>query len=195
MSTVLHYKSNLRDVFFNLFEVHDVANTTLAHEVFSHLDEATCRQMLTELYKLCETELAASYAADDREGVRFDGQGNVTLPEGLSRNIRTFRDGGWPLLGLPEHMGGIGAPPSVAWGSGKCPACVAARLAAAAGCRPWGRSWGWVRGHPKGHLPGAVWPAGPATDEPSPGHLPAGTRLCARQTRVEKNSGSGSGVR
>ena len=115
MSTVHHYKPNLRDVFFNLFEVHDVANTTLQHASFSHLDEATCRQMLTEVYKLCEEEIAASYAADDREGLHFDGEGNVTLPEGLRRNIIKFREGGWPLLGLPEHMGGIGAPPSVSW--------------------------------------------------------------------------------
>jgi alkylation response protein AidB-like acyl-CoA dehydrogenase len=115
MSTVYHYKPNLRDVFFNLFEVHDVAEKTLKHPSFSHLDEVTCRQMLTELYKLCETELAASYAADDREGLQFDGEGNVTLPTGLRKNIQTFRDGGWPLMGLPEHMGGVGAPPSVAW--------------------------------------------------------------------------------
>ena len=112
MSTVYHYKPNLRDVFFNLFEVHDVAATTLSHPTYSHLDEATCRQMLTELYKLCETELAASYAADDREGLKFDGAGNVPLPAGLRKNIETFREGGWPLMGLPEHMGGVGAPPT-----------------------------------------------------------------------------------
>jgi hypothetical protein len=71
--------------------------------------------MLTELYKLCETELAASYASSDREGLHFDGEGNVTIPADLSGHLHTLWDGGWSLLGLPEHMGGVGAPPSVTW--------------------------------------------------------------------------------
>ena len=118
MSTVNHYKPNLRDVFFNLFEVHDVTHTTLAHESYSHLDEATVRQMLTEFYKLCETELAPSYASSDREGLHFDSEsGDVTLPADLTASIRAVWDGGWSLLGLPEHMGGVGAPPSINWAS------------------------------------------------------------------------------
>ena len=115
MSTVHHYKANLRDVLFGLFEVHDVANTTLADPRYAHLDEATCRFMLSEIYKLCETELATSYASGDREGVGFDGEGSVTLPADLIRHLGMVFESGWNLLGVSEDLGGAGAPPSVSW--------------------------------------------------------------------------------
>ena len=115
MTTVYHYKSNARDVSFNLFEVLDIASNTLKSELFNHLDTATCDQLLAELRKLCETEIAESFADADRRGVHFDGEGNVTLPESLKRSMDAFWAGGWHLLNLPIEMGGGGAPPTLAW--------------------------------------------------------------------------------
>jgi alkylation response protein AidB-like acyl-CoA dehydrogenase len=39
--------------------------------------------------------------------------GEVSLPYGLRKSLDAFYDGGWHSLGLPEHLGGVGAPPSL----------------------------------------------------------------------------------
>ena len=109
----LHYKSNLRDVFFNLFEVLDVQRTTLGHGPFAHLDEETVREALKQSEKLVTSELQQSFVESDRVPLGFDGKGNVTLPPGLAKAYHAFYDAGAHLLSLPEHMGGMGMPPSV----------------------------------------------------------------------------------
>lgn len=115
MTTVNHYKANLRDIFFNLFEVLDIGSTTLGHGPFASMDETTAREALTGLRDMVEESWAPSFAAADREGATFDGKGNVKLPASLHKALAAFYDGGWNNLELPEHLGGFGAPPSVAW--------------------------------------------------------------------------------
>lgn len=115
MTTVHHYKSNLRDIFFNLFEVLDIGATTLGRGPFANMDEATAREALTGLRDMVEESWAPSFASADREGATFDGKGNVKLPPSLHKALAAFYEGGWNNLELPEHLGGFGAPPSVAW--------------------------------------------------------------------------------
>lgn len=115
MSTSHHYKSNLRDTFFNLFEFLDVGKTSLGQGPFSPMDEDTARASLKNLDQLAVHEIAPSFAAADREVPQIDGQGNVTLPEVLKRAIAGWYDGDWHRMSLPEHMGGFGAPPTVFW--------------------------------------------------------------------------------
>ena len=45
MTTVQHYKSNLRDVFFNLFEVLEIQKTVLGKAPFESMDEDTAREI------------------------------------------------------------------------------------------------------------------------------------------------------
>ncbi len=115
MSTANHYRSNLRDIAFNLFEVLDLGRTALGRGPFAAMDEATAREALTGLEEMAQQVWAPDFVAGDREGARFDGAGNVTLPAGTTRAIRAYYDGGWNKLELPEHLGGYGAPPTVAW--------------------------------------------------------------------------------
>ncbi|MBX5483371.1 MAG: acyl-CoA dehydrogenase [Myxococcaceae bacterium] len=115
MSTALHYKSDLRDLFFNLFEFYDIGRTSLGKAPFGAMDETTAKEALTAFEKLCSTELAASFVEADHTPLQLDGDGNVTLPEALKTSMRTFYESGWHLLDLPEHLGGMGAPPSVRW--------------------------------------------------------------------------------
>lgn len=110
-----HYKSNLRDVNFNLFEFLKVGETVLGKGVFSNLDEATARDTLEQVERIATNELAASFAEGDRVPLKFDGEGNVVLPEGITKSLKAWYEGGWNLLELPEHLGGMGAPPSLAW--------------------------------------------------------------------------------
>jgi hypothetical protein len=117
MTQAPHFKSNLRDIFFNLFEVLDIGATTLGKGRYAHLDEATAREALKGLEKLCAAELQNSFIESDRVPLELDAEGNVTIPEGLKAHYQLFYDTGSHLLTLPEEMGGVGACPSLGWGA------------------------------------------------------------------------------
>ncbi len=116
MASNFHYKSNLRDTFFNLFEVLDIGRNVLGQGPFAHLDEETVRDSIVQLEKLASNELAASFVEGDRVPLKFDEKtGKVTLPEGVKKSLKAWFDGGWHMLECPEHLGGVGAPPTVCW--------------------------------------------------------------------------------
>ncbi|MCP2333141.1 Acyl-CoA dehydrogenase N terminal [Actinoalloteichus cyanogriseus DSM 43889] len=110
-----HYKSNVRDLEFNLFEVFGVQRL-LGTGPFTEADEETSRGVLEELNNLAVGPLADSFAVGDREGTTFDpATHSVTLPEEFKRSFRALWDGEWYRLSLPNEMGGYGIPPSVQW--------------------------------------------------------------------------------
>ncbi len=115
MSMVHHYKSNLRDIKFNLFEFHQIQNTSLNQEHFETMDQETIESSLDAFEELATQELATSFASADRAGLKLDNKGNVTLPDGLKKTMETYYAGQWQLYGLPEDIGGMGAPPSANW--------------------------------------------------------------------------------
>ena len=98
-----HYKSNLRDIEFNLFEVlrrQDV----LGLPPYPELDEETARSILAELNRLATGSLADSFAEADRNPPVFDpATGSVTIPEGFKRSYRAFMDGQWCRQGRAER--------------------------------------------------------------------------------------------
>jgi len=110
-----HYQSNLRDIEFNLFEYLKIQDTTLGRGEFKSMDEDTAREALRGLQSICENELAESFVSADREGLGFDGKGNVTLPEGLTKSRAALYDNDWDRLQVPERLGGFGGPPTVCW--------------------------------------------------------------------------------
>jgi Acyl-CoA dehydrogenase N terminal len=62
---VSHYKSNVRDLEFNLFEVFNLEKV-MASGAFGDLDGYTVREMSTEASKLAEGPVAESFADSDR---------------------------------------------------------------------------------------------------------------------------------
>jgi alkylation response protein AidB-like acyl-CoA dehydrogenase len=110
-----HYKSNLRDIEFNLFEVlrrQDV----LGEPPFGELDVETARGILGEVNRLATGPLAESFADADRHPPVFDpATGTVTMPESFRKSFRAFMDGQWWRLDMPPALGGIGAPRSLCW--------------------------------------------------------------------------------
>jgi len=110
-----HYKSNLRDIEFNLFEVlrrQDV----LGKAPYPELDEETTRSILGEMNRLATGPLADSFAEADRNPPVFDpATGTVTIPEGFKRSYRAYMDGEWWRLDVPPGLGGTGAPRSLHW--------------------------------------------------------------------------------
>jgi alkylation response protein AidB-like acyl-CoA dehydrogenase len=110
-----HYRSNLRDTYFNLFEVLDIGRTSLGHAPFVPMDEASAREALATFEKLCSTEIAASFCEGDRSPPTIDAEGNVTLPEGIKRSLEKYFEGDWHMLEIPEERGGFSAPPTIVW--------------------------------------------------------------------------------
>ncbi|WP_252920647.1 acyl-CoA dehydrogenase [Mycolicibacterium smegmatis] len=110
-----HYKSNVRDQVFNLFEVFGV-DKVLGADKFSDLDADTAREMLTEIARLAAGPIAESFVEGDRNPPVFDPETHtVTLPEGFKKSMRALFDGGWDKVGLAEHLGGIPMPRALQW--------------------------------------------------------------------------------
>ncbi|MQA78501.1 MAG: acyl-CoA dehydrogenase [Streptosporangiales bacterium] len=110
-----HYRSNLRDLQFNLFEVFR-RQDLLGHEPFGELDEETARDILGEVDRLATGELAESLLDSDRNPPVWDrDSGTVTLPEGFKRSYQAWMDAEWWRMDIPERIGGTMAPRSLKW--------------------------------------------------------------------------------
>jgi alkylation response protein AidB-like acyl-CoA dehydrogenase len=110
-----HYKSNVRDLEFNLFEVLALEKA-LATGEFGDLDGDSVRQMLEEASRLAQGPLAESFAETDRHPPTFDPSTHqVTLPEPFKKSFRAWHDGDWFRVGVDEAIGGVPAPAMVEW--------------------------------------------------------------------------------
>jgi alkylation response protein AidB-like acyl-CoA dehydrogenase len=110
-----HYKSNLRDIEFNLYEVFG-ADKILGHGPYTNLDKDSSRDILKEVERLCTNDLAASFVDGDRNPPVFDKDtGSVSLPASFLKSYEAYHAGGWDRFPLREDLGGIGAPPSLVW--------------------------------------------------------------------------------
>lgn len=108
-----HYKSNLRDIAFNLFEAYQ-AQQHMGKGPFGQMDEASARTILQEVEKLCVEEIAPSFEEGDRIPLTLK-DGDVKIPAALSKSIKAFFEGEWHKLELGEERGGYGATPSLRW--------------------------------------------------------------------------------
>jgi alkylation response protein AidB-like acyl-CoA dehydrogenase len=110
-----HYKSNVRDLEFNLFEVLGVQER-LGKGVLAESDEETARGVLAELNKLASGPLAESFADADRNPPVYDPKTfSVKIPESFKKSYQQLLDGEWWRLGLTDDLGGFGLPPTVQW--------------------------------------------------------------------------------
>jgi alkylation response protein AidB-like acyl-CoA dehydrogenase len=110
-----HYKSNLRDIEFNLFEVLG-RQEILGTGPFAEVDTGTARDMLAEVKRLAEGPMAESFTDSDRNPPVFDpATGNVTMPESFRKSFRTLMDAEWWRLSVPPELGGTVAPRSLSW--------------------------------------------------------------------------------
>jgi alkylation response protein AidB-like acyl-CoA dehydrogenase len=110
-----HYKSNVRDLEFNLFELLDLEKA-LATGEFGDLDGESVRQMLDEAARQAEGPLAEPFADADRNPPTFDPETHtVTLPESFKTSVRAWQHGEWFRIGLNENIGGVPAPSIVEW--------------------------------------------------------------------------------
>ena len=114
-----HYRANVRDIEFNLFEVFRVQDR-FGSGPFADADEETARALLGEVAAMAEGPLADSYESGDRNPVRFDPQTHTAhLDEGIKKSFHTLWDGEWWRLSADNEIGGMGVPPTVQWAAGE----------------------------------------------------------------------------
>ncbi|MEV7808921.1 acyl-CoA dehydrogenase [Microbispora sp. NPDC088329] len=110
-----HYRSNLRDVEFNLFEVFG-RGEILGTGPFAEVDEDTARSVLDEVNRLATGPIAESFEDADRHPPVFDpATHSVTMPESFKRSYKAWMDAEWWRLELNPELGGTPAPRSLVW--------------------------------------------------------------------------------
>ncbi|WP_100515415.1 acyl-CoA dehydrogenase [Mycobacteroides abscessus] len=110
-----HYKSNVRDLEFNLFELFKIQQV-FGGEEFPELDEDTARTFLAEMRTLAEGPLADSFAEGDRNPPVFDPETHsVAIPEAFKKSVKAITEAGWDRVGLQEELGGTPVPRSLSW--------------------------------------------------------------------------------
>lgn len=114
-----HYKANVRDLEFNLFEVFD-RGEILGRGPYADVDVETATEMLTQMAVLAEGELAASLVDSDRNPPVFDpGTNSVTIPESFKKSYAAYQESGFWGVDLPAELGGTVVPPSLKWALGE----------------------------------------------------------------------------
>jgi alkylation response protein AidB-like acyl-CoA dehydrogenase len=110
-----HYKSNLRDVRFNLFELLG-RDEILGTGPYEEMDRETADAVLDEVDHLVKTRLADSFAQSDQQPPVFDAEQHaVAIPAAFRRSYQAYMDSGFEALGLPAELGGQPAPLSLQW--------------------------------------------------------------------------------
>ncbi|MFF9339100.1 MULTISPECIES: acyl-CoA dehydrogenase [unclassified Streptomyces] len=110
-----HYKSNLRDIEFNLFEVLG-RDKVYGTGPFEEMDVETAKSILDEIRRLAENELAESFADADRNPPVFDPETNTApVPATFKASYNAFMESEYWRLGIPEEIGGTVSPRSLIW--------------------------------------------------------------------------------
>jgi alkylation response protein AidB-like acyl-CoA dehydrogenase len=116
---VSHYKTNLRDIEFNLFEVLG-RDEVLGTGPFAEIDGESAREILREVERLSREDLAASYEDSDRNPPVFDPATHTApVPESFKKSYQAWMDSEFWRLQVFEEMGGTPAPSSLVWAIGE----------------------------------------------------------------------------
>ncbi|WP_433205117.1 acyl-CoA dehydrogenase [Nocardia sp. CA-107356] len=109
-----HYRSNIKDIEFNLFEV--LGLDQVLDDLPGTLDAVQIRQILSEVRRLAEGPLGESFADADRNPPIFDPDTySVTLPESFKKSYQALHSTGWDRLGVAVELGGHEIPRVVFW--------------------------------------------------------------------------------
>ncbi len=110
-----HYKSNRRDIEFNLFEFLE-RGKVLGHGPFEDMDVDTARSVLDEVERLAVEDLADAMIDSDRNPPVFDpATHTVVMPELFKKAQHAFMDSEMWRLDLPVELDGTPAPLTLRW--------------------------------------------------------------------------------
>ncbi|MGK2876446.1 MAG: acyl-CoA dehydrogenase [Nocardioides sp.] len=112
-----HYKSNLRDIEFNLFEVFG-RDKVYGTGAWDEIDVDTAKEILSEIERISSHDLAASYIESDRTPPVFDPATNTApVPAAFKKSYAAWMESGFWSLQIPAEIGGQNAPASLVWAS------------------------------------------------------------------------------
>ncbi len=110
-----HYKSNLRDIHFNLFELLE-RQEILGAGPFEEMDVDTAKEILSEVDRLSREDLAASFEDSDRNPPVFDPATHTApVPAAFKKSYEAWMASGFWSLQTPAEIGGTCAPSSLVW--------------------------------------------------------------------------------
>jgi alkylation response protein AidB-like acyl-CoA dehydrogenase len=110
-----HYKANLRDIEFNLFEALKLG-PVLDSGAVGEIDSATAREILTEVARFAQGPVAESFVAADREPPKFlPDQHTITVSDPIRKTLQAIWDAEWWRLGLAPEIGGTAVSRTVLW--------------------------------------------------------------------------------
>jgi alkylation response protein AidB-like acyl-CoA dehydrogenase len=116
---VSHFKSNIRDIEFNLFEVLR-RDEVLGKGPFEDVDVETARAILSEVDRMAREELAESFEDSDRNPPVFDPKTSTApLPESFKKSYKTWMAAEYWRLGTMAELGGTPAPSTINWAIGE----------------------------------------------------------------------------
>jgi alkylation response protein AidB-like acyl-CoA dehydrogenase len=114
-----HYRSNLRDIEFNLFELLG-RDDVLGTGPFAEVDAETARHILAEVDRIAREDLASSFEDADRNPPVFDPETHTApLPESFKKSYRTWMGAEYWRLATFAELGGTPAPSSMEWAIGE----------------------------------------------------------------------------
>jgi alkylation response protein AidB-like acyl-CoA dehydrogenase len=100
------FKTDLRDIYFNLFNVLKIQNHT-------GYNENDMKDVIGEANKFIEKEIYPTRTLGDQQGVKLAKDGTVTVPESFKSPMKKFYENGWYGIGYAEDVGGMPTPHSV----------------------------------------------------------------------------------
>lgn len=100
------FKTDLRDIYFNLFNVLKIQD----HTGYAEND---MKDIINECNKFIEKEIYPSRTIGDQEGVQLSKDGKVTVPPSFHKPFKSYYENGWFGIGYPEEIGGMPSPHSV----------------------------------------------------------------------------------
>jgi alkylation response protein AidB-like acyl-CoA dehydrogenase len=107
-----HYRSNVRDLRFNLFELQGIGELLDRFE----LDADTVNDMISEVDRLATGPVAASFTGSDRNPPVYDpATCSVKMPEDFKKSYRAWMDAQWWRMDMPAAAGGQPAPRMLWW--------------------------------------------------------------------------------
>ena len=110
-----HYRSNLRDMDFVLFELLDSLER-YGQTPFGDMDQAAAHTVLAEAERYATGKLAPTFSDVDREPLVFDPYAHsVQLPKAFREAALDYLNSGWLDLELPPAEADEAAPPSLRW--------------------------------------------------------------------------------
>src|SRR5271163_2970241 len=110
-----HYKANLRDIEFNLFEALELGPILDSGSV-GELDSSTSREILAEVARFAQGPVAESFVAADREPPVFlPDQHTITVPDPIRTTVQAIWDAEWWRLGVAPEIGGTAVSRTLVW--------------------------------------------------------------------------------